>query len=189
MDAVVFHARVPLAPGTSSLLSASALAAVDSEAHRVALEKYDDTPERRRLRDTVIPGMRRRWTEVVFLSPVHPHAIWRAWREITGRERPDMEFWEIPAAVLPEGTVVLDRTLTATGDPLDPREVMPFDRRTHRAALETTPANRAWLEECARRRVSGAWFHGIPHVLSPEPVPLGAARVISWRDAPPSSGT
>lgn len=183
MDAV-FHACVPLAPGTSSLLPVSALAAVDGDAHRAALEKYDDTPERRRLRDTVIPGMGRQWTEVVFLSPVHPHAIWQAWAEIRGRRRPPMEFWAIPAADLPEGSVVLDRTLTATGDPIDPREVTPFDRASHRAALTTTPQNRAWLEQCARRGVSGAWFHGIPHVLAPDPVPLEHARIVSWEVAP-----
>ncbi|MEV7873233.1 hypothetical protein [Microbacterium sp. NPDC089188] len=183
MDAV-FHARVRLAPGTSSLLPASDLAVVDAEAHRAAMEKYEDTPERRRLRDTAVPGMDRTWTEVVFLSPVHPHAIWRAWREITGRDRAAMEFWAIPAADLPEGTVLLDRTRTATGDPIDPREVRPFDRRTHRTALETTASNRRWLEECARRRVSGAWFHGVPHVLAPGAVSLDRARIVSWCDAP-----
>lgn len=183
MDAV-FHARVRLARGTTSLLPVSQLAAVDADAHRAAVAKYDDTAERRRLRDTVIPRMARTWTEVVFLSPVHPHAIWRAWREITGRERADMEFWAIPAADLPEGTMILDRTLTATGDPIDPREVRPFDRRAHRTALDTPAANRQWLEECARRRVSGAWFHGVPHVLSPAAVPLDRARVVSWCDEP-----
>ncbi|WP_225310241.1 hypothetical protein [Microbacterium testaceum] len=136
------------------------------------------------MRDTVIPGLERSWTEVVFFSPVHPHAIWRAWREIRGRERPPVQFWAIPAADLPEGTVVLDRAWTAVGDPIDPREVRPFDRASHRAALTTTAANRAWLEEMARRRVSGAWFHGIPHVLAPGPVPLERARVVSWEVAP-----
>lgn len=186
MDATdcVFHARVGLAEGTSALLPMSDLARIAPQASRAALAKYDDTAERRRLRDTVIPGLDRTWTEVVFLSPVHPHAIWQAWLEIRGRERPPLEFWAIPAADLPDGSVVLHRTLTATGDPIDPREVLPFDRASHRAALTTTPQNRAWLEECARRGVSGAWFHGIPHVLAPGSVPLDRARVVSWEVAP-----
>lgn len=186
MDATsyVFHARVGLAEGTSTLLPLSDLAKIAPEAHRDALAKYDDTAQRQRLRDTVIPGLDRTWTEVVFLSPVHPHAIWQAWLEIRGRRRPPAEFWAIPAADLPEGSVVVDRTLTATGDPIDPREVLPFDRASHRAALTTTRQNRAWLEECARRGVSGAWFHGIPHVLAPGPVPLDRAHVVSWEMAP-----
>lgn len=181
-DTSVFHACVPLARGTTSLLPLDDLAAVDPAAAQDALAKYDDTAERRRLRDTVIPVLDRRWTAVVFLSPVHPHAIWRAWREIRGRERPDLLFWAIPSVDLPEGSVVLDRSSTATGDPIDPTEVTPFDRYAHRASTTTTPANRAWLEQCARQGVSGAWFHGIPHVLAPGPVPLDRARVISWRD-------
>ncbi len=183
----VFHACVPLAPGTTSLLTVEQLAAVDPQAHRGAIAKYDDTPERRRLRDTVIPRMGLRWTDVVFLLPVHPHAIWSAWKEIRGRERAPMEFWAIPASELPDGTVVLDRSLTATGDPIDPREVTPFERDAHRTSLTTTSANRAWLEECVKRKVSGAWFHGIPHVLAPGPVPLNHAEVISW-DRPYGTG-
>ncbi|WP_270353078.1 hypothetical protein [Microbacterium testaceum] len=181
-DTSLFHACVPLAPGTTSLLPLDDLAAVDPAAAQDALAKYDDTAERRRLRDTVIPVLDRRWTAVVFLSPVHPHAIWRAWREIRGRERPDLLFWAIPSVDLPEGSVVLDRSSTATGDPIDPTEVTPFDRYAHRASTTTTPTNRAWLEQCARQGVSGAWFHGIPHVLAPGPVPLDRARVVSWRD-------
>ncbi|WP_295833364.1 hypothetical protein [uncultured Microbacterium sp.] len=186
MDATdcVFHARVELAAGTSSLLPMSDLADTDPAAYRDAIAKYDDTPERQRLRDTVIPGLGRSWTEVVFLSPVHPHAIWQAWFEIRGRRRPPMEFWAIPAQDLPDGTVVLDRTMTATGDPIDPREVERFDREAHRASPVTTAKNRAWLEEMARRGVSGAWFHGIPHVLAPGPVRLDRAHVVPWEVAP-----
>lgn len=186
MDATdcVFHARVGLAAGTSSLLPLSDLAGTDPTAYRDAIAKYDDTPERRRLRDTVIPGLDRSWTEAVFLSPVHPHAIWQAWFEIRGRRRPPMEFWAIPAVDLPDGTVLLDRALTETGDRIDPREVSPFVRAAHRALLTTTPQNRAWLEEMARRGVSGAWFHGIPHVLAPGPVALDRAHVVSWEVEP-----
>ncbi|MCM3695604.1 hypothetical protein [Microbacterium oleivorans] len=176
----VFHQRVDLVG--DALLPASELAALDLTAHARAIAKYDDTPERRRLRDTAIPGTGRSWTEVVFLSPVHPHAIWRAWREVRGKELPRAEFWAIPAGDLPAGTVVLDRTITATGDPIHPSEVAPFDPASFETATEIPPANRAWLEEMVRRGVSGAWFHGIPHVLAPGAVPLGNATVIGWEE-------
>jgi len=74
--------------------------------------------------------------------------------------------------------------MTRTDDRIDPREVEPFDATSYRAAFTTTAANRVWLADCARRGVSGAWFHGIPHVLSPGPVSLESARVMSWREAP-----
>lgn len=174
----VFHQRADLVGEV--LVPASDLADIDPAVYGRAMSKYDDTPERRRLRDTVIPGLGRGWTEVVFLSPVHPHAIWRAWREIRGRELPRAEFWAIPADDLPHGTVVLDRTVSAVGDPIEPAEVAPFDPASFTSAMEVPAANRAWLEEMVRRGVSGAWFHGIPHVLAPGAVPLHRAHVISW---------
>lgn len=184
MPQTLFHVRTPLVDGTAALLPLSDLATVDPVAHAVAIAKYDDTPERRRLRDTRIPLVDRLWTEVVFLSPVHPHAIWRAWREITGRERATWEFWAIKANVLPSGSVWLDRTLTQTGESIDPREVSPFDRARYQTMTATTSANRAWLEQLAASGHSGAWFQGIPHVLAPTAVPLAAAEVVDWRDAP-----
>lgn len=177
---LVFHQRVPLVG--DALVPASELATLDPAAHARAMAKYDDTPERRRLRDTAVPDTGRSWTEVVFLSPVHPHAIWRAWREVRGKELLRAEFWAIPAGDLPAGTVVLDRTATATGDPIDPSEVAPFVPASFVTATEVPAANRAWLEEMVRRGVSGAWFHGIPHVLAPGTVPLGNARVVGWEE-------
>ena len=71
----VFHARVALAAGTDRLLPLSDLRGIDPAAYEAELAKYDDSPQRRRLRETVIPVLNVTWTEVVFLSPVHPHAI------------------------------------------------------------------------------------------------------------------
>lgn len=180
----VFHVRTPLAPGTDSLLPLSALKTLDPDAYAGAMAKYDDTPDRRRLRDTVVPVIERAWTEVVFLSPVHPHATWRTWRELSGRSLPRVEFWAIPAADLPADTVVFDRQRSLTGDPIDPRDVASFDPDSYEAALEVPPANREWLENLVAAGHSGAWFNLIPHVLTAGPVPLTNARVLSWDDEP-----
>ncbi|EZP28115.1 hypothetical protein [Microbacterium oleivorans] len=176
----VFHQCVPLVGDL--LVPASDLAEIDPDGYARAMAKYDDTPERQHLRNTAIPGTGRTWTEVVFLSPVHPHAIWRAWREVRGKDLPRVEFWAIPAADLPVRTVVLDRSVSAVGDPIDASEVAPFDAASFTTAIEVPAVNRVWLEEMARRGVSGAWFHGIPHVLAPGAVPLGNARVIGWEE-------
>jgi hypothetical protein len=179
---LLFHQRIPLVPGTDCLVPVSELAHLAPEVHATALAKYDDTAERRRLRDTEIPRIGRLWTEVVFLSPVHPHAIWRAWYEETGRRRPPSQFWAIPAGDLAPGAVVLDRTVTRTGEPIDDSEVSDFDAARFQTRQETTPENRAWLASLASRGLSGAWFAGIPHVLVPGRVPLRNATLIDWAD-------
>lgn len=183
----VYHGVVDLLPGTTALLSSSALRDIDEGAYRRAVAKYDDTPERRRLATTRIPLIERAWTEVVFLSPVHPHAIWQAWVGVAGAPRPPVEFWEIPIDLLPGDAVVLNRTVSAVGDPIDAAEVTRLDRGRFRTAMQTTPANRAWLSQLAARGLRGAWFHGIPHVLTAGPVPLEGARIISWDAVPEAS--
>lgn len=180
LDRHVFHQRVELIG--DALVPASELAELDPVRYAAAMAKYDDTPERRRLRDTAIPRTGRTWTEVVFLSPVHPHAIWSAWLELRGKELPRQEFWAIPAVDLPADVVVLDRASSAVGDPLDAEEVTPFDPASFATAVEVPAANREWLGEMVRRRVSGAWFHGIPHVVVPARVSLGGASVVGWEE-------
>lgn len=180
----VFHMRTPLAAGTDELLPVDALREIDPEAYARAIAKYDDTPERRRLRDTAIPGTGRSWTQVVFLSPIHPHAIWDTWRSITGKELPPMEFWQIPVRSLPEGCVVFDRQVSVTGEAIDPSEVVALDVEQFTTAVETTPENRDWLEDLAARGHRGALFNKTPHVLSPEPVRLERAQVIDWEQTP-----
>ena len=179
----VFHVRTPLVPVTDELLPLGALRTLDPAAYARAIAKYDDTPERRRLRDTVVPLVEKRWTEVVFLSPVHPHATWRAWRKISGRALPPVEFWAIPVDDVPSDAVVFDRRRSLVGDPIDVRDVASLDPESYETGMDVPPANREWLENLAAAGHSGAWFNLVPHVLTAGPVPLANARVISWDDA------
>ncbi len=180
----VFHARVDLLPGTRELLPLDDLAEIAPATYEAGLAKYAGSPERERLRETIVPLLNRRWTQVVFLSPVHPHAIWRTWLEVTGRQLPPVEFWSIPVDRLPAPSVVFDRKISTVGDPIDASEVVPIDVSTFRTSLETTAANRAWLESLSATGRHGAWFHGVPHVLVGAPVPLTRARLVCWHEDP-----
>lgn len=179
----VYHAVVDLVPGTDSLLSASALRGVDAAAARRALAKYDVSAERRRLATTRIPLIERGWTEVVFLSPIHPHAIWSAWREVTGETLPPVSFWEIPIESVPDDAVVFDRVSSRVGDPIPLDEVRHLDRSSFRTLRQTPSANREWLVALAARGRRGAWFNLTPHVLTEGPVVLDEASIISWDEA------
>lgn len=121
-----------------------------------------------------------RWTEVVFLTPIHPHAIWRAWRDIAGTELPPQEFWAIPIDEI-HRPVLFDRRLSRSGEPIDPQQVETVDPLAFRTATQTTARNVEWIAHLTGRRRRGAWFHGTPHVLTRRPVPVASAQVIDWR--------
>lgn len=179
LERCVFHARTSQNSASGALLPVSMLEHSDPRAFALAIAKYDDTPERRRLRETWIPVLEKLWTEVVFFSPVQPHAIWRAWRDIAGFKLPSQEFWAIPVEEV-DRAVVLDRHLSRTGDPIETEEVERLDPRTYRSAAETTAKNEEWIAQLASAGKRGAWFHGTPHVLTRGPVPLASAAVIDW---------
>ena len=181
----VFHARTRHNAEAHELHPLSAFERTNPRAFAAAIAKYDDTPERRRLRETWIPVLEAMWTGVVVLSPVQPHAIWEAWRTIAGVELPGQEFWAIPVEDLGPA-VVFDRHLSGTGEPIDPQEIDALDVAAYRSLDETTPRNARWIAELARANKRGAWFNGTPHVLTKEPVPLHSAEVIDWR-APSST--
>lgn len=177
---LVFHRRVPLAPGADRLLPLSDLAKSAPEVYANAIAKYDETPERRLLRDASIPHIDRTWIEVVFFTPIHPHAIWATWRELSGNDLPAIEYWAVPATLLPDPAVLLERRLSPAGGAIHPDDVAWFDRDTFRTATETTPASREWLADLAERGASGAWFNRTPHVLVGAPVALDGAHVVGW---------
>lgn len=177
---VVFHAVTKLVDGTDRLIPLSDLAAIDPPTHAHAMSKYDDTPERRRLAQTRIPLIDRGWTDVVFLSPIHPHAFWSAWRDVSGDELPPVEFWQIPLHAVPTDAVVFDRSTSTVGDPIHEHEVTLLDRSAYRASTRTTDANREWLRGLAQRGKRGAWFNLTPHVLTAGPISLEDATVVSW---------
>lgn len=175
----VFHARTPQNATSEELRPLSALEHSAPEAFARAIAKYDDTPERRRLRETWIPGLEARWTEAVFFSPVHPHAIWRAWRDVAGVELPPQEFWAIEIEAIGDA-VVLDRHRSRTGDPIETEEVTRLDPDAYHSRETTTAKNEEWVARLAAEGKRGAWFHGTPHVLTRGPVPLASAAVIDW---------
>lgn len=178
----LFHQRTPAQATAPALVPLGTLCETDPEAYARALTKYQDTPERRRLPETRIPLLDVLWTEVVFLSPIRPHAIWRTWRDVGGIELPEQEFWAIPAEDV-RRPVVLERHLSTTGEPIDPREVREFDTAMYRSEGRSTLANEDWVRHLRSQGRRGAWFHGTPHVLTSEPVDLARARVIGWSTA------
>lgn len=182
----LFHQCVPLAGHANVLVPLSRLRALDEPSWRRAWSKYDGDASRRRLRDSVIPLLERRWTEVVFLTPIDPTVIWRAWRDLTGQALPSQDFWAIPAEdvnALP--AVVLDRHRSSAGNPLHPDDVEWFDPAKHRTLDCLPPASQQWLAELASSGRRGAWFNRTPQILVDGDLSLHGVEVIDWSNAAP----
>lgn len=176
----LFHICVPLAEGTDRLYPLADLAAIAPDAYRDAAAKYEGSPERVALRDTVVPGLGKKWSEVVFLTPVDPRAIWKGWLDRTGQRLPSVKFWSIDPRSIDERSVVFSRTVSSVGEPIDPSEVAPFNRELFETMVELPAASEEWLDELVNSGRKGAWFNRQPHVLVPTPVSLEGAEVIDW---------
>src|SRR5699024_8301253 len=95
---------------------------------------------------------------------------------------PSQEFWAIPVEEV-GAAVILDRQRSATGDPIETEEVEHLDPGTYRSMSGTTRRNREWIAHLSSEGKRGAWFNGVPHVLTRGPVALASAAVIDWSEA------
>lgn len=77
LERCVFHTRTSQNSTTDELRPLSMLEHSDPRTFALAIAKYDDAPERRRLRDTWVPVLEALWTEAIFFSPVMPHVLTR----------------------------------------------------------------------------------------------------------------
>jgi hypothetical protein len=177
----LFHAK-PSSLSGSFLLPLSDLATTDPSAYAAAIAKYDDHPDRRRLPDRYIPIIDCRWQDVVFLSPVHPAAIWRAWAE-RRFEMPSRTFFAVDAAIVAElPAVVYTQKATRSGDDIDPADVVAFDPVAH-TDMQLSDRTLTWYDaRIAAGSRGGAEFHTVPHVLVRGRIPIRGAAELDWRD-------
>ncbi|WRS31054.1 hypothetical protein U6G28_05060 [Actinomycetaceae bacterium MB13-C1-2] len=182
MQSRVFHMCVPLAEGTDRLFPLEDLATLAPNVYEAAAAKYKDYSKRKALRDTAMPGLDKKWSQVVFLTPVDPRAIWRRWLDRTGEKLPPVKFWAIDPKGIDERSVLLERTVSCKGAPIDPREVTRFNRESFETVVKLPAASEEWLDALANSGRKGAWFNGQPHVLVPAPVSLEGAEVIDWSE-------
>jgi hypothetical protein len=180
---MLYHAE-PSGLTGERLVPLSALAVTDPAAYAAAIATYADTPERRRMPDRRVPLLDCRWQDVVFLAPVHPHLIWRAWAH-RGVYHPGGRFLAIPAksvAHIPAVVYTPDRTVP--GEDLHPADVRPFDAETYTEMTALSERTLAWYDTLAAAGRSGGLFHTVPHVLVRGRVDIGDAEVVDWRHPP-----
>jgi hypothetical protein len=133
--------------------------------------RYETTPD---VLTQKVEALGCTWSDVVFLSPVHPAPQFDALRR-SGKAAPDREPWILPAARLdPSRTVI--RLMRAGADGHTPDacradDFLPFTTATLRAV------NRVSIDAVQRLESLGPgdpWLPwvDVPHVLHRGPIPL-----------------
>jgi hypothetical protein len=180
---MLYHAE-PIGLTGERLVPLSALAVTDPAAYAKAIAKYNDSPDRRRLPNRHVPLLDCRWQDVVFLCPVHPHVVWRAWQR-RGVEPVSQRFLAIPAkSVAHIPAVVYTPARTTPGEDIHPADVTPFDAATYTEMTDLPERTLAWYDTLIAAGRTGAQFHTVPHVLVRGRVDIGDAEVVDWRDPP-----
>jgi hypothetical protein len=136
-------------------------------------QKYARRPE---TMDQPVPPLGCTWTDVVFLSPVHPAPIFDALRE-SGRIGPDsLDYWTLDAESLdPRRTCILLKRHDPEFRPQPPEDFIPYSPAA--VAALATPSERALhrLRNLNATEPLYPWAD-IPHVLHRGPIPLSLFR-------------
>lgn len=138
------------------------------ELHRA---KYETTPG---VLSQPVEPLGCTWSDVVFLSPVHPAPLYEALRR-SGRVVPEREPWVLPAARFdPSNTVIRLMRAGANGhtpDPYSANDYLPFTTASLRAVNRVTVNAIQRLESL---RPGDPWLPwvDVPHVLHRGPIPV-----------------
>lgn len=136
-------------------------------------KKYADRPQSM---SRPIPLLDCTWTDVVFLSPVHPEPIFDALRE-SGRTGPgSLSYWTIDADLLaPDRTCILLKRHDPLFRPQPAEDYIPYSAET--AATLSTPSAKALdrLRNLNATEPLLPWAD-IPHVLHRGPIPVSLFR-------------
>jgi hypothetical protein len=175
----VYHTKPSPMIG-DELLPLSDLAVTDAAAHEAAIAKYDESPDRRTLPDRRIPVLDCRWQDVVFLAPVHPQLIWRAWAD-RGVTLPQRTFYAIPLQSIAAHPAVLYRQrLTQPGEDIAAADVTPFHAEQYAELTALSPRTLTWYETLIAAGRQGGEFHTVPHVLVRGRVSVRDAVEVGW---------
>jgi len=141
--------------------------------YEAGVAKYAHRPQ---TMDITVHPLGCRWTDVVFLSPVHPAPIFDALRE-SGRIGPGaLDYWTVEAGLLdPASTCILMKRHDPEFRPQPPEDYLPYSPST--VATLSTPSEKA----LRRLRNLNATEHllpwaDIPHILHRGPIPLTLFR-------------
>lgn len=165
------HHLLPTQTRGTELLPLAQMRTQDPNLYERHARKYEHRPE---AMDELIPPLSCTWSEVVFLSPVHPRPLFEALQR-SGRTVPRAEPATLDASQLdPTRCTIRLMRHGASGhypDPADEDDYLPFTTAGLRAVREVTVAA---IERLANLGPTDPWLPwvDVPHILHRGPIPL-----------------
>lgn len=123
-----------------------------------------------------IPILNCLWSDVLFLTPVHPSQIRDALKE-AGARNTDSQYFEIPVERIdPARAVLLEYPAL---EPRVERRYLPFSVELLGSRTEVSAATRRYFAAEAAAGRPPMSYHGIPHILLKDSLDISGISVIS----------
>lgn len=156
------------------------------DTYHQAIKKYEG---REQLLETIIPTLNCLWNDVIYLSPLHPHHQYAAYKKI-GFTMKSIKFYKIPVEMLFEKKVTVFKYLDyPDNDPIHDSLESYCDLPAHYQELKEVPAatldyyKSIYNPENPTSTPPLAWYL-IPHVMLQDTIDVSDPRVtvIDWQD-------
>lgn len=144
------------------------------EIYEQAVSKYKDHPTRIDIPLREIIVLECTWGDVLQFCPVHPHIIAKAMGD-AGMSIPNIAFYEIPIDRVARFPAAM--YFGMGGNP----RYSPIDWAEFAELTFLPKTTIDWYGHLAVNKLSGAMFHGIPHVMIKGQVDIEGCNVIAMR--------
>ncbi|GCE51024.1 hypothetical protein EI42_04992 [Thermosporothrix hazakensis] len=147
------------------------------------IQKYNDTPARKKLPSLRIPRLNCLWNDVIFCLPLHPYYIYHELQYRSIPVSPDKAFLRIPLEYIRDlPTAIYYDSIGPSPETILEEKVEWLDHSNYRE-LSTVPQQTLdWYDLLVQRKLQRGFFSGIPHILVKGAIPIQGLQVISWSD-------
>lgn len=137
------------------------------------------------LRKAKIPQLNCLWNDVLHCSPIDLKILYRALLH-AGIDPAPLEYFSIPLARIEAGAAVIYKFSAESpgiGEAPSESDFQSFDHAQFRAPERVPSAASDYYARSAKQKSGFPYlFHGIPHILVKQSMPVAGLEVLNWSD-------
>lgn len=139
------------------------------------VSKYQGRVE---LLERQLPILNCNWNDVIHLSPINPHEIYKALVKIGFNPRPSV-FFKIPIEkIKPKQTIIYEYQTTS----FDKNTFKHFDVENFTNLHQLDDGVLKYYQDCFNNKSRPLLFHLIPHVLTLDTISTNDLELIDWSE-------